>query len=252
VRSEGQGIGKAFGPLSMGKFFSFAFAVILGAQFSALQTASADKLCLKTTVDKKSLKTKHRSIVTSSCPAGYTELADSGTFTGPAGTQGSAGATGPAGAVLKLYDSADTEISPVINVGCQQFFSDNQRKPFEWVTVLLTLENRTYPLCASTEEFVATTDVAFASPSCTGQAFLFPYAVPSSASGLFDAAHVTAAGSDRILYRPDYAAGQQLVTRHSSRNSEGTCSDSTATEMLYPAVQVLDLGGAYVGPFEVR
>ena len=236
------------------------------AGFSALP-AVADKLCLKTTVDKKTLKAKHQSALAANCPSGYAAIADSVYFVGPkgesgpvgtTGAQGSSGATGsigpqgPAGETLSLYDSSNVKVGPVMNIGCQQFFSDNQRKPIERVSVLLTLGGLTFPVCASLDEFVATTDIAFASTGCTGQAYLFPYSVPSTGSTLFTAGVVTASGSQRILYRPDYVSGTSSVARRSSYNSDGVCSDSTATENLYPAILVSNLTTTHSTPLEVR
>jgi hypothetical protein len=143
-------------------------------------------------------------------------------------------------------------VGPVASLGCQQFFSDNQRKPIERVSVLITVDGLRYPVCASMDEFVANADVAFASTGCTGQAYLFPYSVPSGASTLFSAGLVTAAGTQRILYRPDYVTGSLSVTRRSHYNSDGVCTDSTQTETLFPAIQVSNLSAAYPAPLEVR
>ena len=50
-----------------------------------IQSVHADKLCLQTTVNKKNFKVTSRSIVDSSCPKVYADLADTSTFHGPAG-----------------------------------------------------------------------------------------------------------------------------------------------------------------------
>jgi hypothetical protein len=62
-------------------------------------TAVADKLCLQTTVNKKTFKVTNKSVVAATCPKGYTALADTSTFQGPAGSQGPSGSQGPAGIV---------------------------------------------------------------------------------------------------------------------------------------------------------
>ena len=246
--------------------FLSALLVALFACFSAL-TAVADKLCLKTTVDKKTLKAKHQSALAANCPPGYAAIADSGYFVGPkgetglvgptgaqggAGVTGSSGPQGAVGEVRSLYDSSNVKVGPVINIGCQQFFSDNQRKPIERVSVLVTIGGLTFPACASLDEFVGTSDVAFANTGCTGQAYLFLYSVPSTGSTLFTAGVVTGSGSHRIVYRPDYVTGASSVTRRSVYNSEGVCSDSTATETLFPAILVANLTSTYSAPLEVR
>jgi hypothetical protein len=243
--------------------------------------ATADKLCLKTTVNKKTLKITTVSAIAATCPSGYTAIANTDYFVGPEGEvgpqgavgsqgavgpqgpQGPQGATGakgdtgdtgpqgPAGAGVSLYDSSAGLVGPVGSVGCQ-FYAEPDRKPMERVSVLLTIDNRTYSVCASLDEFIATTDVAFASTGCTGQAYLFPYSVPSTTPTLFTAGRVTAAGSQRILYRPDYVTGSSTITRRSHYNSDGLCIDSTATETLFPAIQVSNLSTNYPAPLEVR
>jgi len=60
---------------------------------SVASSAFADKLCLQTTVNKKTFKATNKSVVAASCPKGFTELADTSRF------QGAAGATGAAGIV---------------------------------------------------------------------------------------------------------------------------------------------------------
>lgn len=246
-------------------------AFMIVALYSA--PASAEKLCIKTSVNRKSLKATTVSAIASTCPAGYTAIADTNFFSGPKGEAGIHGATGaqgpqgiqgpagpkgdtgpqgPAGATTSLYDSSGTLVGPVASLGCQQFFSDNQRKPIERVSVLITVDGLRYPVCASMDEFVANAEVAFASAGCTGQAYLWPHDVPASATTLFSAGLVTASGSQRILYRPDYAAGSLSVTRRSFYNVDGQCTDVTQTETLFPATQVSNLSAAYPAPLEVR
>lgn len=62
---------------------------------SVSSTAIADKLCLQTTVNKKTFKVTNRTVVAATCPKGYTAIADTSSFQGPAGAQGAAGARGP-------------------------------------------------------------------------------------------------------------------------------------------------------------
>ena len=59
--------------------------------FSAASTAVADKLCLQSTVNKKTFKVTNKSVVAATCPKGYTALADTSSFQGPAGATGAAG-----------------------------------------------------------------------------------------------------------------------------------------------------------------
>jgi hypothetical protein len=250
--------------------------------------ANAEKLCIKTSVNRKSLRATTVSAIASICPAGYTAIADTNFFTGPkgesgvhgaagaqgpqgiqgpvgakgdigpqgpAGAKGDTGSTGPqgpAGVVTSLYDSSNSLVGSVANLGCQQFFSDNQRKPIERVSVLLTIGDLSYPVCASADEFVATADIAFASAGCTGQAYLFPYDVPPTAATLLAAGRVIAAGGQRLLFRPDYSSGSVTATRRSYYNTEGNCIDTTSTETLYLAIQVSNLTVTYPAPLEVR
>jgi hypothetical protein len=265
----------------------------------SVSAAKAEKLCLKTSVNKKTFKTTTISAIAATCPPGYTAIANTDYFVGPEGktgpqgddgpqgavgpqgTQGAVGPQGPQGAVgpqgvqgsqgpagakgdtgdtgpqgpagvgVSLYDSSDALVGPVASAGCP-FFSVGESKPMERVSVLLTVAGRTYSVCASLDEFIANADVAFASTGCTGQAYLFPLSFPSTASTLFAPGRVTAAGSQRILYRPDYTTGSSSVTWRSSYNSEGLCTDNTSTDVLFPAIQVSNLSTAYPAPLEVR
>jgi len=261
-----------------------AFMIVMS--YSA--PVSAEKLCIRTSVNRKSLRATTVSAIASICPAGYTAIADTNFFSGPkgeagihgsagvqgpqgiqgpsgpkgdAGPQGPAGAKGdtgntgpqgPAGAVTSLYDSDEALVGPVANLGCPQFVSDNQRRPIERVSVLITVDGLRYPVCASMDEFVANAEIAFASAGCTGQAYLWPHDVPTSATTLFSAGLVTASGSQRILYRPDYAAGSLSVTRRSFYNVDGQCTDVTQAETLFPAIRVSNLSEAYPAPLAVR
>ena len=53
------------------------------ASYSA--PASAEKLCIKTSVNRKSLRATTVSAIASICPAGYTAIADINFFSGPKG-----------------------------------------------------------------------------------------------------------------------------------------------------------------------
>jgi hypothetical protein len=66
------------------KLSILAAAVIL----CITSTAFADKLCLQTTVNRKTFKTTNKSVVAATCPKGFTELADTSRFQGPAGARG--------------------------------------------------------------------------------------------------------------------------------------------------------------------
>jgi hypothetical protein len=63
----------------------------------ASSTATAEKLCLRTSVNKKTFKTTTLSTLSAKCPVGYTEIADTDRFTGPSGGIGLTGATGAQG-----------------------------------------------------------------------------------------------------------------------------------------------------------
>ena len=69
------------------KLSILAAAVIL----CITSTAFADKLCLQTTVNRKTFKTTNKSVVAATCPKGFTELADTSSFQGPAGATGERG-----------------------------------------------------------------------------------------------------------------------------------------------------------------
>jgi hypothetical protein len=87
-------------------------------------TANADKLCLKTTVNKKTLKVTNQSVVAAKCPTGYTVIGDTTSFVGPAGltgSTGSAGATGPKGdrgeSTIDILDSGQTISGSIVATG---------------------------------------------------------------------------------------------------------------------------------------
>jgi hypothetical protein len=197
-------------------------------------TARTEKLCLKTTVAKGSLKVSTTGALAAKCPRGYVAIADTKFFAGPqgeigpqgpsgekgdtgdAGPQGAAGSKGdtgqtgpqgPAGAVISLYDSNDLLVGPVANVGCQfRVGSQVPKDPFNNSTVLATAGGMIFPLCATAAGFVVTGDLAFASPGCTGQAYLFPYYLPDSAGTLFAGGMVVA---DRRALSVEKCASQQ-------------------------------------------
>lgn len=61
------------------------WAPIFAVLFCLAVDANADKLCLKTTVNKNTFKVTTQSAVAARCPAGYTAIADTSSFTGPPG-----------------------------------------------------------------------------------------------------------------------------------------------------------------------
>jgi hypothetical protein len=82
-------------------------------------TALADKLCLQSTVNKRTFKVTNKSVVAAKCPKGYTQLADTSKFQGPAGPQGPAGAQGPsafdimpAGATVRGFIGLSQDFRP--------------------------------------------------------------------------------------------------------------------------------------------
>ena len=99
---------------------------------SLASSAMADKLCLQTTVNKKTFKVTNKTVTAATCPKGYAELADTSSFQGPAGAagatgaqgaQGVAGATGPAGAQGVQGIQGATGSSGVAGIGystCQK------------------------------------------------------------------------------------------------------------------------------------
>jgi hypothetical protein len=65
--------------------------LVTAAILCITSTAFADKLCLQTQVNRKNFRVTNRSVVAATCPRGFTELADTSRFQGPAGAQGPAG-----------------------------------------------------------------------------------------------------------------------------------------------------------------
>jgi hypothetical protein len=60
-------------------------ATLILATIALAQTAAADKLCLQSKVNKKTLKVTNKSVVAAKCPRGYTAIANTSSFQGPAG-----------------------------------------------------------------------------------------------------------------------------------------------------------------------
>lgn len=55
---------------------------------SLASSAMAQVLCLQTTVNKRTLRATHRSVVAATCPSGFTAIANTSSFQGPAGAAG--------------------------------------------------------------------------------------------------------------------------------------------------------------------
>ena len=68
-----------------GKMKALKIATLILAILALAQSATADKLCLQSTVNKKTLKVTNKSVVAAKCPKGYTAIADTSSFQGPAG-----------------------------------------------------------------------------------------------------------------------------------------------------------------------
>lgn len=182
--------------------------------------------------------------------------------TGAQGVQGVTGATGPtgphgpAGSGILLYDNNDVALGPVLNFGC----ASDLGSVFDRVSTLLTISGQTYPVCASRDGFIPNVSLAFASGDCTGQVYLFDD-FPSSGSTLFSVGKVAALGSQRTLYRPDYATGLTLITIqslivHSSTifcpTAGACCSGSLGAQNVFPAIEVSILTSAYPAPLKVQ
>ena len=239
---------------------TFIVSAIIAISSTVFATSAfADKLCLKTTVDKRTFKVTTQSALAASCPTGYKAIADTSFFagaTGPRGATGPQGATGPRGATgaqISVYDVNDTLVGQIASHGCRHFFPSGYIAPFELATLLLTVGSNIYPVCAYQDGFIGTTDLAFSSNGCTGQAYFYAYAVPLSSATLLSSGHVAGAPNQRFLYRPYYITGFQTVTMRSSFNAEGSCTTNlNQTETLIPAISVLNLTTTYTAPFKAQ
>jgi len=166
------------------------------------------------------------------------------------------GPQGPAGSPISLYDSTNTLVAPVVNLGCQQFTSD-QRGPFTHATVLLTIGGRTYPLCVTRDGFAASTSALFyTSLDCSGQAFINSSnytLLPSSSSNSLLSGYIAVVigGGHLILYRPDYDFGVQNLNFHSYL-AGGVCNSWDTTGDAYKPIQVADLTATYPSPLSVK
>lgn len=92
-------------------------ATLILATLALVQTAAADKLCLKSTVNKKTLKVTNKSVVAATCPRGYTAIADTSSFQGPAGVNGADGTNVSSRCVKK--ETRETGVGAfVVQISC--------------------------------------------------------------------------------------------------------------------------------------
>lgn len=247
------------------------FTIFLATNI-VLWPAQAEKLCLKAVVRGKAKKVRMRSLVAETCPRGFTELADSSSFQGAKGENGSqgpkgdtgaqgnkgdtgdTGPQGPRGEALSLYDNTTALIGPIIDIGCRWLNTApvTAESRFDRATVLLTVDNTQYHLCASLSGFIHPSGVAYADPDCVGQAYLFPNSLPSSASTLVSAYAIGGTTGNSVLYEADYQSGSASYTRRSYTNTEGTCTNSETTETLIPAIEKLNLSASFSVPFSIE
>jgi hypothetical protein len=243
--------------------------------------AHADLLCLKTTVNKKTLKASIDSLVAQQCPRGYTPIADTAVFagqkgnagvagpqgvTGPQGIQGLQGEKGPKGdkgdtgsmgpqgepgPSVSVYDANDVRVGPLVGLGCAEFFS-NPGPAANQGTVLVTVDGETYPVCVASDRFQSGADAYFASTDCTGAAYIFDSRIPDYRDRLLPTGVVVNMGVRQFLYRPDYNLGQQPFTYRSIYRTDGVCMAQNGTTMPYRGIEVADLTAMFQAPFAAR
>jgi hypothetical protein len=262
--------------------FAIAFAFV-----GYIECAHADLLCLKTTVNKKTLKASIDSVVAKQCPRGFTPVADTSVFSGEKGTTGVAGAQGIAGPQgmpgpqgqkgdngdkgdkgekgdtgsmgpqgetgpsVSVYDASDVRVGPLVGLGCAEFFS-NAGPAFYQGTVLVTVDGRTYPLCISSDKFQTGANAYFASTNCTGAPYIYDSRIPDNRDRLLPSGVVVNMGARQLLYRPDYEQGQQAFTYRSVYLDDGVCVAQSGTTMPYRGIEVADLTAMFAGPFAAR
>lgn len=71
--------------------------LVTAAIVCVTSAAFAEKVCLRTTVDRRTLKVTNDSLIGRACPNGYSELVDTSIFRGPEGPQGPKGDKGDPG-----------------------------------------------------------------------------------------------------------------------------------------------------------
>jgi len=79
----------------------------------AVESASADKLCIRVKYNKKKQRVATSSTIAPQCRRGFVELVDTANFLGPTGAVGPAGAAGPAGADGSLRIYGDGSAGPL-------------------------------------------------------------------------------------------------------------------------------------------
>ncbi len=151
---------------------------------------------------------------------------------GVQGIQGPPGEVGPAGLSTVVRDSNSNVVGQVLNAGCL-----NKLPPqFDSATVQLILAGRRYALCVHRSGFDSTLSLLFPSVDCSGDGYEAADEFDTPGSGnapLFTAAKVAVIQGDKILYRADLAAGQQLINVNSARHFQtGACLTGAGN---YPA-----------------
>jgi|GEM_PF-3604902 len=173
---------------------------------------------------------------------------------GATGAQGLQGPVGPATPSVSLRDVNGQVVGPVTDFGCPGF--DQRLAGWEGATVLLNLNGRFYPLCASTAGFNATSDIYYQSTDCSGDGYtsLMNRVVTWTASGLFAPSFVGAIDAERILYRVDVQQGQQSIVFRSGRDTySGFCrSNADYPYLAFRIIQEANLSALYPAPLALQ
>jgi hypothetical protein len=161
-------------------------AAYLVSSFLSVSICSADKLCLKSTLNNKTLKIKNTKVIASTCPRGYTELVDTSIFkgdigdTGPKGAKGDAGVQGAKGDNgASAYDTmpSGTTVRGVLSVTRDSFTAISFPAPIPQeltnndVMIVVTAAVNPTNGCTVTTDCISSAEIAKAIP-CTGTADL--------------------------------------------------------------------------------
>lgn len=174
---------------------------------------------------------------------------------GPVGSQGPtglAGPIGPRGPGLALYDSSQDLVGPISGLTCSQFTGVSNI--YDSSIVLIQIDDRTYPVCASRSGFVITgATVFFTSNNCTGTPYGFGGEPDPIQGSLFEASVVRKVVGHDVLFRPDLAAGRQLIPANSYHNEQGNCVAAGGSAVsTFRMIEVADLNELFPPPYSAR
>ena len=166
--------------------------------------------------------------------------------------EGDAGQNAPR--ALSLYDASNKLIGAVAGLGCPLTVGGSR---FENLTAWLNIDGIIFSACAQRNGLRADMVVLYFSADCSGDGYQVHQTPqwPANADGIFPSVGIGNLQGKLILFRPDYASGQQVINVNSYRhNEDGICVTGAGNYAVtaYRLIQVEDLSSLYTAPFSVK